>query len=40
MSDQLNIMTLYYNATPTMVSNRMVNVGADPTWNVHEWDVK
>jgi len=40
MTDQLNIMTLYYNASPTMVSSRMVNVGADPTWNVHEWEVK
>jgi peptide/nickel transport system substrate-binding protein len=39
MTDQLNIMTLYYNASPTMVSSRMVNVGPDPTWNAHEWDV-
>lgn len=37
MTDQLNIMTLYYRASPTMVSNRLRNVGADPTWNAHEW---
>lgn len=40
MTDQLNIMPLYYNASPTMVSNRMLNVGADSTWNVHEWEVR
>jgi len=37
MTDQLNIMTLYYNASPTMVSNRLQNVGADPSWNAQEW---
>jgi len=40
MTDQLNIMPLYYNASPTIVSSRMVNVGADPTWNVHQWEVR
>jgi peptide/nickel transport system substrate-binding protein len=39
MTDQLNIMTLYYNASPTMVSNRLQNVGADPSWNAQEWIV-
>jgi peptide/nickel transport system substrate-binding protein len=40
MTDQLSIMTLYYNASPTMVSNRIQNAGADPTWNAHEWEVR
>jgi len=37
MSDQLNIMPLYYRASPTMVSNRLQNVGPDPTWNAQDW---
>ena len=37
MTDQLNIMTLYYRASPTMVSNRLRNVGPDPTWNAQDW---
>jgi peptide/nickel transport system substrate-binding protein len=37
MTDQVVIMTLYYRASPTMVSNRLRNVGPDPTWNAQEW---
>lgn len=25
---------------PTLISNRLVNAGFDPTWNAHEWDVR
>ena len=45
ISDQLIILGLLYNASPTLVSNRLVNVtagreGATQAWNAHEWDVK
>jgi peptide/nickel transport system substrate-binding protein len=37
MTDQLVIMPLYYRASPTMVSDRLQNVGPDPTWHAQEW---
>jgi peptide/nickel transport system substrate-binding protein len=45
ISDQLIILGLLYNASPTLVSNRLVNVtagreGATQAWNAHQWDVK
>jgi ABC-type transport system substrate-binding protein len=40
MTDQLNMMNLYYATSSTMLSNRMVNAGRDPTWNVHQWDLR
>ncbi len=40
MTDQLNLMTLYYATSSTMISNRMVNAGRDPTWNAPQWDVR
>jgi ABC-type transport system substrate-binding protein len=40
MTDQLNIMTLYYAESSTMISNRMVNAGRDPTWNAPTWVVR
>ncbi len=39
MSDQLNMMNLFYAATTTMVANRLVNVGRAPSWNAHQWDL-
>jgi peptide/nickel transport system substrate-binding protein len=44
-TDQLNVMGLFYQAAPTMVGNRLLNVGeygerATPAWNAHEWDVR
>ena len=39
MTDQLNMMTLYYATSSTMLSNRMRNAGRDPTWNAPEWDI-
>lgn len=40
MTDQLNVLSIYYAASTSMIGNRMVNVGPNPTWNAHEWDVK
>ena len=40
MTDQVVMYSLYYSIAPTMVSNRMVNVGFYPSWNTYEWDVK
>ncbi|HZT06820.1 MAG TPA: ABC transporter substrate-binding protein [Chloroflexota bacterium] len=40
MTDQLSMMTLYYATSSTMISNRMVNAGRDPTWNAPQWDLK
>ena len=40
MSDQLNVMGLFYDLRTTMVSNRLVNSGVQvPTWNIQEWDL-
>ncbi len=48
ISENLNIMGIIYNSSPTLISNRLVNVGAggggggsaNQTWNAHEWDVR
>jgi hypothetical protein len=45
ISDQLIIMGILYNTSPTLMSNRMLNVGAagnggTQAWNSHLWDVK
>ena len=45
MSDQLVTIPLIWRVDPTMIGNRLLNVGArgkDATqaWNAHEWDVK
>jgi len=40
MTDQLNLMTLYYATSSTMIRNRMVNAGRDPTWNADQWGLK
>jgi peptide/nickel transport system substrate-binding protein len=44
MSEQLNIMTLFYDTEPALVSRKLVNVTARPVgstqgWNVHLWDL-
>ena len=39
MTDQVVMVPLYFAPMPTMLSNRMVNAGFDPTWNAQEWDV-
>jgi len=40
MTDQVVMVPLYYAVMPTLLSNRMLNTGFDPTWNAHQWDVK
>jgi peptide/nickel transport system substrate-binding protein len=40
MTDQVVMVPLYYAPMPTLLSNRMVNTGFDPTWNAQEWDLK
>ena len=41
ISDQLNVMGLFYDLRTTLVSNRLEHVSAQhPTWNAHEWNVR
>jgi peptide/nickel transport system substrate-binding protein len=45
MSDQLPLMTLFYDVEPSLVSNRLVNLNGKPaestvTWNAHLWDIR
>ncbi len=45
MADQLTQMGLFYDAEPTMLSGRLMNVTArwpssTQSWNAHEWDVR
>ncbi|HEY3117716.1 MAG TPA: hypothetical protein VGK54_13315, partial [Chloroflexota bacterium] len=43
MTDQLNIMTLFYDPGIGFVRNRLVNVpslGEGVPWNAWEWDLK
>ena len=40
VSDQLNVIGLFYDLRTTLVSNRLRNVTAQyPTWNAHEWEL-
>ena len=41
-SENLPILPLFYDAQPTLISNRFVNVqsGINQTWNVQDWDLK
>jgi peptide/nickel transport system substrate-binding protein len=45
MTDQLNVMGLWYNTEPTPIAHRLKNViatdvgGATSAWNAHQWDV-
>jgi hypothetical protein len=46
MTDQVIVLNMFYDATPLIVSNRLLNVstnmsrGGTTTWNAHEWQVK
>jgi peptide/nickel transport system substrate-binding protein len=45
ISDQLVVIPLIWRVDPTMIANRLVNVGTRSTeatqaWNAHEWDVR
>ncbi len=40
MTDQLNVMGLFYDLRPTRVGSQVQNMAANnPTLNVHEWDL-
>jgi len=46
MTDNLNMMPMFYNAETGLVSNRVVNASgrrgeaASQTWNILQWEVK
>jgi peptide/nickel transport system substrate-binding protein len=40
MTDNLTMMNIYYAMSSTMISNKMVNTGRFPSWNIHEIDAK
>ena len=46
MTENLNMMGLFYNVEPALIANRLVSVTgrkgseAFPTWNVQDWDVR
>jgi len=45
MTDQLNVLTLFHDTEPVMLSNRLINAGgrrglALQAWNAHEWDLR
>ncbi len=46
ISDQLNVMGLFYDTEPLMVGNRLLNVAVNRVarssqmWNAYEWDVR
>jgi peptide/nickel transport system substrate-binding protein len=41
MTDQVVIMTMFYDVIPTMISNRLGDMaGPGTTWDAHQWTVK
>lgn len=46
ISDRLNLMGLFYNTEPILMSNRLANIHAGAgarssvTWNAHEWEIR
>ena len=45
MTDQVIPLGMFYNTQPTMIANRLLNVGpggssVTPAWNSHAWDVR
>ena len=46
MTENLNMMGMFYNAVPAMITNRLVGVAerkgetASQIWNVHRWEVR
>jgi peptide/nickel transport system substrate-binding protein len=40
MTDNLTMMNIYYAMSSTMISNKMVNTGRFPSWNIHEIDTR
>lgn len=44
LTDQVAVIGLFFDVTPAMIGNNLVNVHGGPggteTWNAHEWDVR
>lgn len=40
LTDQLPVMTLFYDVAPALIDKRLTNVNAFSLWNVQEWDVR
>jgi ABC-type transport system substrate-binding protein len=45
LTDQVVVLPLIWQVDPTMIGNRLTNVGAasrytTQVWNAHEWDVR
>jgi hypothetical protein len=41
MSEQLNLMGLYYDMDTALIANRINNVSIEGQgWNAHEWEVR
>ena len=40
ITGQVVVMPLYYDATPSIIGNRLVNVFPAYFGNAHEWDLK
>lgn len=41
ITEQLNIMSLFYDVQPSLIGNRLQNVTTQNlTWNIHLWDVR
>jgi len=39
ITDQVVLLSFFYEAGPLLISNRVKNVTSVPTWNTYQWDV-
>jgi peptide/nickel transport system substrate-binding protein len=39
ITDQVVLLSFFYEAGPLLISNRVKNVTSVPTWNAYQWDV-
>jgi hypothetical protein len=39
LTDNVVLLSFFYETAPVLVSNRMRNVTPEPSWNPYEWDV-
>jgi len=39
VTDQVVLLSFFYEAGPLLISNRLKNVTSVPTWNAYQWDV-
>jgi peptide/nickel transport system substrate-binding protein len=39
VTDQVVLLSFFYEAGPLLISNRVKNVTSVPTWNAYQWDV-